>query len=146
MIKKYALKNSLGYFFVLGAGFSTSDLKKATGYEYNAAVSQKDNLNATMGIVSTLVEQPQTQSFGVNYVRKTDFDSNGNVLPNAKNPSKRRFKTFNEAWAHGQRAIYRKASAGAAEGSAGHVGFYVTETTDPVNAVVNPLTGLTNSL
>lgn len=135
-MKKYLLKKN-GFYFVLGSGFSTS---------YKAKASQLTDAQvecaAGLGYVGT--KELAIASFAVNYVRDTDLDANGNVQPNKKNPSKRRFATKDEAIQHGSRFGERRAKAGDKAGTAGHIGFYVTETTDPVNAVINWKTGLTN--
>jgi hypothetical protein len=83
---------------------------------------------------------PANKSFGVCYLRKADLVAGkptADALNNPLNPSRRRFATEAEADKHGSRFRERKASYGAAPGSAGHIGFYTIETNDPVNSVIS---------
>lgn len=139
---KNQVVSSRGSYFVAGSGFVGS-LKTATRLtsEEAAGVQQcARNMGINNSVVTTVVT-----SYAVNYIRSTDL-VNGQVQPNCKNPSKRRFATKDEAVQHGSRFGARRANAGDAEGTAGHIGFYVTETSDPVNAEINWKTGLTNPL
>lgn len=145
---KYVLKSDDGKFLVINKGF-TSEIKQAsnvTGEEADGLLSCAKSI----GINLTLMENKF--SFGVVYIRKGD--ASGVVLKKKDpvaalgqvDPSRRRFATFLEAVSHGSRFHVRRAKSGDPEGTAGHVGFYVIETTDAVNAEVNPATGLTNSI
>lgn len=143
-----ALKGTNGNYFVLGQGF-TAPLVSAASLLSNEQVASALNV----GFTGT-VEEVATKSFAVVYIRKGD--ANGTTLnkqaPNANlgqvDPSKRRFETRDEAIIHGSRFATRRArkSDPVGSGTAGHIGFYVIETNDPVNSAVNPATGLTNSL
>jgi len=89
-------------------------------------------------------------SFAVGYIRPSDV-KDGAVASNDKNPSRRRFATIEEARTHGARYYVRRAKSAKGEkkkpvGSAGHIGYYIIETGDPVTDAVNPKTGLTNKL
>ena len=137
-MKQYTLKGSNGSYYVKGEGFTASCRKKAS-----ALTDEQVNCAIELGFTGT--KEVLATSFAVNYIRAGDLDSNGQVKPNTKNPSRRRFATRDEAIKHGSRFGVRKsAERGAKPGSAGHIGFYVTESTDPVNAKVNWKTGLTN--
>ncbi len=143
---KYVLKNSLsGLFLVVGSGFVAETACKATKFDYNEALSSQ-TCAKSLGVTALLVQAPVKKSFAVNYVRPNDLNGDGTIKQNVKNPSRRRFATREEANAHGSRFGVRKAKGSRVSGSAGHIGFYVTESTDPVNATVNPETGLTNSI
>jgi len=103
-----------------------------------------------VGIVGSVEEL--VTSYAVVYIRKGEGErllkglGKNPANPNAGqvDPSKRRFATRDEADQHGSRFRTRKANASDAEGSAGHEGFFVVETSDPVNAKINWKTGLTN--
>jgi hypothetical protein len=140
-MKKYYLKgNASGLFFVLGRGFVAYD--KTTASQLTEA--QIAGAHAAGFEPATKVDV--VVSFAVNYIRQGDLDANNVVKANAKNPSSRRFATRDEANQHGSRFNVRKADKHAAPGTAGHIGYYVTESSDPVNAVINWKTGLTNPL
>jgi hypothetical protein len=146
---KYALRGSNGRYYVKGAGLSASSLSGATAVEQADLASVQTCLsNAGLGYTTAV---PCTVSFAVTYIRKTALGSDGKVYqrtPNAAmgeiDPSKRRFATFDEAVQHGSRFPARRKERSDAPGTAGHIGFYVTETNDPVNAAINWKTGLTN--
>lgn len=140
MNNKYNLIGSNGYWFVKGDGFKAASQNDAS-IVTDADISCLTNLGFVFKAKAPLVT-----SFAVCYVRKDDLNANGTVRPNAKNPSRRRFATRDEAHQHGSRFAVRKAKGSDVEGSAGHVGFYVIETNDPVNATINWKTGLTNPL
>jgi hypothetical protein len=132
MNKQYYLKNSYGYYFVLGSGFTATGkcgASKLTSAQVTCAGSN--------GFIGSTEEVAVNKSFAVNYVRPGDL-VNGKVSANGNNPSSRRFATFDEAVQHGVNFQQREASKG-------HLGFYVTESTDPVNAEINWKTRLTNS-
>lgn len=137
---KYLLKNAAGLFYVLGQGF-TATTKASASLLDCAQITCAQSL----GFLGTKVEVPVNKSFAVNYIRSENLDANGQVKPDTRNPSRRRFATKDEAIQHGSRFGVRKSKQrGAAAGSAGHIGFYVTESTDAVNAKINWKTGLTN--
>lgn len=144
MNSKYIVKNIVsGLFFLAGSGF-VADQKTAT-------VMSEDKLTVVlgaaydMGINAEAVDAPNV-SFGVNYIRQGDVNADGSISANKRNPSKRRFATRDEANQHGSRFGERKAKAGDAAGTAGHIGYWVSETNDPVNAEINWKTGLTNAI
>jgi hypothetical protein len=136
-----ALQN--GLYLVLGQGF-VGTANQASRLAADAASNAAGAAKSLFGI-DTTSEEVENRSFGVNYIRKGDI-VNGVVQPNKRNPSKRRFATKEEANQHGSRFQERRLRKGDAKGTANHIGFYVTETTDPVNAAINWATGLTNAL
>lgn len=138
-MNKYMLKNSKGFYYVKGQGFASTCNKEATALDD----AQLDTL-ADLGFEGQ--EELAFLSFAVNYIRQSNLDEDNQVCSDDRNPSKRRFATRDEAIQHGTRFGARKATADGEPGSAGHIGFYVTESTDPVNAAVNWKTGLTNSI
>lgn len=73
-------------------------------------------------------------SFAPNFIRKGDVRADGSVAANAKNPSSRRFATRAEAQQHIDRFVKIE----------GHIGGYITESRDAVNAWINPESGFTN--
>lgn len=141
MNNKYYLKGiTSGKFFVLGQGFTAATEDGASQLT-----------DAQIVAASSLGFEPfekivATVSWGVNYIRKGDMAGDGSIAANRKNPSKRRFAEKDEAIQHGSRFQERRKKRGDAAGTAGHLGFYVTETPDPVNASINWKTGLTNAL
>lgn len=151
-MNKYVLKNSDGYFFVDGKGFHATSMKGAT-------VLTNDQADCTiacsgkLGIVG-ITKVVAVTSFAVVYIRK-DFlvgstdgvhgtQKQGDKNLNQVDPSKRRFATRDEALHHGARFPERRANRGDKAGTAGHIGYYVVETNDPVNSAVNWKSGLTN--
>lgn len=148
------IKNSAGLYFVYGTGFggNLDSASRLTEAEAADVIQSASDMGITNLKVYTAPEDeaPATcvcagiTSWAVCYVRKDDLNTDGSIKTNSKNPSRRRFATREEAIAHGSRFSHRKASAGDTPGSAGHVGFWIVGTSDPVNATVNPLTGLTN--
>ncbi len=138
---KYYLKGSNGLFFVNGGGFVAS--AKA-----NASQLTQENLDCltSLGFTGTKEAVVIHKSFASNYVRPGEQNADGSTKANTKNPSKRRFATFEEAWTHGCRARSRRLLKTDQPGTCNHRGFHVTVTNDPVNANVNPLTGLTNDI
>lgn len=139
MNKKYKLQSVRnGYWFVKGQGY--------TGYNKAAAsVLTQDEVNAVAKAgFEPFYQFEAVVSYAVSYIRKGDLNDNGTVKANANNPSRRRFATRDEAIQHGSRFAERKAQGSDVPGSAGHIGFYVIETSDPVNAEINWKTGLTN--
>lgn len=141
MNKKYNLKsNKSGKWFVKGDGYTGATQKNAsalTDAEVAAVIAAGFEPFAKVAALKV--------SFAVAYVRDTDLDGT-TVKPNKRNPSKRRFATKDEAIQHGTQFGRLRKAAGDAEGTAGHVGFYVIETNDDVNASINWKTGLTNAL
>ncbi len=149
MNKLFYLKGSrTGRYFVLGSGFTASTKTSASKLTEAQVIAAR-----ALGFEPSVTENVSV-SFAVNYIRKGDVTWirkgdvtwAGTVLPNVRNPSKRRFATREEANQHGSRFAVRRAKGSNVDGSAGHVGFYVTESSDPVNASVNWSTGLTNKL
>lgn len=146
MNKQYKLRNSAELFFVAGLGF--------VGTQANATVV--DDAKATcltgLGFSYTKVEVPA--SYAVVYIRRGEgaklLAGQGKDKTDANkgqvDPSKRRFATRDEAHQHGSRFPERRANAGDQPGSAGHEGFFVVETYDAVNSVINWKSGKTNSL
>ena len=147
----YVIKNTFGVYFVENKGFTASTKAQATTFpDWNAAYAKCGCANS-MGVKTTI--EPMDKSYSVLYIRKgAKWDGSKLSLPTPDagkgqfDPSKRRFATFKEACIHASRFYLRKANAGDPEGTAGHRGVVVVETNDPVNAYVNPETGLTNSL
>lgn len=142
MSKKYVLVNpASGWYLVVNKGFvgTLSAASRLTEDEANGAAK----CAGQFGIECSLKEL--SVSYGVSYVRPGDL-KDGKVDFNTLNPSRRRFATREEANIHGRRFDVRKAKKSKVVGSAGHIGFYVIETSDPVNAAINPATGLTNKL
>ncbi len=141
---KHILKDKSGLYLIEGKGFVGTTKSAATQIDTDD-LGCAVKCAARMGVEVTVenAESVAQKSFAVCYVRPGDLD-NGAVNANGKNPSRRRFATRDEAKTHADRYNVRKASYGAAAGSAGHVGAYVIETKDPVNSAVNPATGLTN--
>ncbi len=137
--------NASGLYLVVGSGFISDTACNATKFTALEAQSQV-KCAQSLGLDVSAEEIKIEKSFAVNYIRQEDINVMGQVNPNAKNPSKRRFATRAEAVTHGSRFAVRKAKGSKIAGSAGHIGFYVTETNEPVNAAINPQTGLTNSL
>lgn len=152
MNNKYVLKNGSGLFFVEGVGFFATKASEATtlcGDSADCTIACCAKLGIT-GISKVVA----SKSWAVVYIRQGE----GIKLLNggAKNaadankgqvdPSKRRFATRDEAIQHGSRFDTRRKDRGDAPGTAGHEGFFVIETSDPVNAAVNWKTGLTNPL
>lgn len=145
--KTYKLQDSNGRYFVSGEGFSATSAVAASAVD-------EGQIQCLVGLGFEDFKKIEViQSYAVCYVRRDDKVVNGvlvQVKPDAaKNqivPSKRRFATDDEAWQHGTNARTRKANRGDEPGSAGHKGFFVVETSDPVNAKVNWKSGLTNPL
>ena len=153
-MSKYALQDTnTGFYFVLNAGFIASVLAEATPLT-SAELSNKSACALSMGINTTSVAIPEVVSYAVVYIRKGEGENllkgYGKNAPDANNgqvdPSQRRFATFDEAVQHGSRFDTRRKERGDKPGTAGHEGFFVITTNDPVNAKVNWKTGLTNSI
>lgn len=120
-MNKYYLKgNSSGRYFVLGRGFTASCKSEAS----QLTQAQVDGAIAAGFEPATKELVVASKSFAVNYVRQKDLDGRGGVNANTRNPSKRRFATNAEAVGHGRRWTEKE----------GHLGFYVTQTTDKVNS------------
>jgi hypothetical protein len=145
MQNKYTIKHSTtGLHLIVGKGFVSATQKGATEFLSGDANDQIKCAQA-MGINATYVVVPQVKSYAVNYVRTGDVNADGSINANKRNPSKRRFATKDEAIQHGSRFSERRKNANDAEGTAGHVGFWVSESFDAVNAEINWKTGLTNA-
>ncbi len=144
--KKYKLVGTNGHYFVKGRGF--------VGTVATASVLSEQDVScaANIGYSGKSIELPS--SYGVVYIRKGEgqklLAGASKTTPDANkgqvDPSKRRFATEDEAWQHGTRARERRANRTDAVGTAGHEGFFVVETYDPVNAAINWKSGLTNSI
>lgn len=151
-MSKYVLKNGSGSYFVAGRGFSGKTECEGTVYTDKSSASGSQSCLAKLGFGDSELVEVSSVSFACVYIRKGDADGikvtkkKGDANMNQIDPSKRRFATFDEARIHGSRFHVRKANRGDKPGTAGHLGYYVTETNDPVNAAVNPKTGLTNSI
>ncbi len=147
MNDKYNLKGINGKFFVKGQGF-TACTKNTASVLSNGEIA----CAAGLGYNGTAVEA--ILSYAVVYIRKGEgvklLNGGSKNTPDINkgqvDPSKRRFATEDEAWKHGTRARERRANQGDQKGTAGHEGFFVIETSDPVNSAVNWKSGLTNSL
>jgi hypothetical protein len=140
MQKKYKLQSKVsGFWFVKGQGYISS-LEAASAL----TVNEIEAIRAAGFEPFKAIEV--VTSFAVSYVRVPDLNDDGSIKDNVKNPSRRRFATRDEAIQHGSRFSVRKAKGSDVEGSAGHIGYYVIETSDPVNATINWKTGLTNAL
>lgn len=139
---KYIAKHKdSGLFYVSGQGFT------AECRDVASKLTEADtNCLKGLGFSFTTEAVKEVSSYAVNYIRLKNLDGTGGVETDNRNPSKRRFATFGEAKQHGSRFNLRVARKGDKPGSAGHIGFYVTETSDPVNAKVNFATGLTNAI
>ena len=141
---QYKVKSiATGLYMIVGHGFVGGHCE-ATVFSAVDAVLVTTN-SVTFGINDAVVEAAYI-SYAVNYIRDVDINEDGVVTPNNKNPSRRRFATRDEAVKHGSRFGERKAAKGDPSGTAGHIGFYVMESSDPVNAEINWKTGLTNQI
>lgn len=142
----YKIKN-YGVAFVEGKGFPSFSYDSQHAVFATLAEAQtKLACLKSAGYSAAAIENPKVITFAVGYIRKSDLNPDGSVKSNSKNPSRRRFATADERDQHGSRFAERKAKGSDVPGSAGHIGWYGIETTDPVNATINWKTGLTNSL
>lgn len=147
------LKNIAGMYFVFGSGFVASSVAAATRLETEQAIDLQDCAKA-MGQGETTVESVANKSYAVCLIRKGQLQPDGSITGTTVSsgwpltPTRRRFATREEAITHGGRFATRRASKSdpVGSGTAGHLGYYVIETDDPVNAAVNPDTGLTNPI
>lgn len=151
-MKQVILRTANGQYLIEGRGFVGSK-NEATRFSPEQ-VDCKVKCAATFGLTAS-PEEVQNISFAVVYIRENDTVTiDGGrvavnfVAPNGaagqRNPSRRRFATHKEACIHGSRFYLRRKNRGDEPGSANHKGVVVIETNDPVNAAVNPATGLTN--
>jgi len=141
---QYKVKSiATGLYMIVGHGFVGSRCEATVIDGVGANLIAINSV--TFGINDAVVEAAYT-SYSVNYIRDVDINECGVVTPNDKNPSRRRFATRDEAVKHRSRFGDRKAAKGDPAGTAGHIGFYVTESSDPVNAEINWKTGLTNQV
>lgn len=147
------IKNGEGKYFVHGSGFVGSE-STATTFESCSDAQGTIKCLASVGItgVEVVNKAIEHKSFAVCYIREKDINANGGVT-NKKlesgwpsTPSPRRFASFGEAVVHGSRFQERRVNRDDKPGTCNHKGFYVIETKDPVNAKVNPATGLTNTI
>ena len=146
-MNKVVIKNTKsGLFFVEGTGFAGSQAS-ATRFANAAEADQVLKCAARFGIAvgdsvieaavevdPNIKQNADGSSFAVNFVRAKSINADGSINTHRLNPSKRRFATIEEARHHGSRFVTIEK----------HLGFYVTKTTDPVNAWVNQGTGKTN--
>jgi len=143
MNKKYALRgNVTGRFYVVGRGFVATSVAGATKMT-SAEATQVQDCGRKFGAEASTA-QAVAGSWAVNYIRAENLTSTGQVKSDTRNPSKRRFATKDEAVQHGSRFGERRKRAGDENGTAGHVGFWVSESSDAVNSEINWKTGLTN--
>lgn len=139
-MSKYIVQNG-GTFYVQGKGFATlfkSTATQLTSAEADGVINCAKNMGQGGAIKVQL-----NKSFAVFYIRPEDILGEG-VRPNSKSPSSKRFATREEANTHGARFADRVKRG--TDTPVGHIGFYVKESTDAVNAYVNAETGLTNNL
>ncbi len=134
-----------GLYLVKDKGFIARVPQEATAFTDSEAVSVQECVKSVTG-ASTVAEtftaptdpnikqNADGKSFAVSYVRAKQLRGDGSINTHKLNPSKRRFATYDEATHHGRRFMAIEK----------HLGFYVTETFDRVNAYVNKVTGKTN--
>lgn len=139
------VKNSqTGLYFVQDKGFSGTGVTATRFGDHDGAQDVVDCAKS-MGIVAAIeevkaeanphiVQNANGISYAPNYIRKGDVKADGSVAANRNNPSPRRFRTESEASHHAAR--FKRIEK--------HSGFFVTESTDPVNAWVNQVSGKTN--
>lgn len=148
---KFIIKTNTAYTLYFKQGQTGGVVKdQATVFESKCDAEKTVACLKNVGIVGSVEEL--VTSYAVVYIRKGEGVrllkglGKNPANPNAGqvDPSKRRFATRDEADQHGSRFRTRKANAGDQDGSAGHEGFFVVETSDPVNAKINWKTGLTN--
>lgn len=137
------IKNASGLYFVEGKGFAGKTSAQATAYTADKAKATIDCVVACgLGPVmaedlpedSNIIQNADGKSYAVSFVRPKQLRSDGTINSHKLNPSKRRFRTHEEAVHHGCRFMEIE----------NHLGFYVTTTYDRVNAYVNRVTGKTN--
>jgi len=145
-MSKVIVKNASSNNYVLAAGGFTTAIGLAQVFENAAAASGVIAQAAKFGVVLLTVAAPAQKSWAVGYIRSGDLNTDRSIKSNTNNPSRRRFATKGEAMQHGSRFAERKAKGSRVVGSAGHIGYYLIETNDPVNASVNPATGKSNKL
>ena len=141
-------------FFVKGKGFVEEDAAQATQYDnYADADRQLESLkDAGIGADAEVVDAPAPppvavepegeaipqnadgSSWEIYYVRPRDLRADGSVVPNAKNPSARRFAKREDAARHGDRFVTIEK----------HAGFFLKLVQLPATAYINAETGLTN--
>jgi hypothetical protein len=143
-MSKVLIKNTEGKYLVTGSGFvgnstnatqfCSEEAGDVQGCASSLGIQTTKEAVAEVVTCKNLVQNPDGSSYAVSFVRAKDLDGSGRVSAHRLNPSKRRFKTEQEARHHGARFVRIE----------GHRGFYVTKTQDPVNAWVNVTTGKTN--
>lgn len=140
------VKSVHGSFFIQGRGF-TGTKEKATRFKSEAEAEEVRKCAEQMGLGNSTVEcggeapavDPGVQqnydgsSYAVSFIRKKDIQYDGSIRAHRLNPSKRRFRTEQEANQHGIR--FTKIEK--------HVSHYVTRVQEPVNAYVTA-NGYTN--
>lgn len=148
-MSRHVIKNSSGSYFVAGRGFVGESEQEGTSYTKDSG-NQAVSCIGSLGFGSGSLVEVKSSSFAVVHIRKGDVDGvkvskrSPNGAMNERDPSRRRFETVEEARAHGARYHVRRAYRKDPPGTAGHQGYFVIETNDPVNAKVNWKTGLTN--
>lgn len=144
------LKNEKdGLYFEEGKGF-VSQLATATRFEQyeqdgeiEDIVDSADRLGISVieedapegdggGECGCIKQNPDGSSFAVRFIRSKDVKADGSIA--AHKPSARRFASKEEAEHHALRFVKIEK----------HVGATVIQTSDPVNAYVNKVTGKTN--
>lgn len=139
------IKNTSGLYLVKDKGFIARVPAEATTFTDKEFVEVLGCIRSVTGMAAVaedfvvptdpnIKQNASGVSFAVSYVRAKQLRSDGSINTHKLNPSKRRFATHEEATHHGRRFMSIEK----------HLGFYVTETRDPVNAYVNKVTGKTN--
>ena len=138
------IKNTTsGLYFITGKGLvakSAAEASKFTEASIGSTMECLTNCGLGPVVAENVASDPNIQqnydgiSYAVSFVRPKQLRSDGSINTHKLNPSKRRFRTHDEAVHHGSRFMAIEK----------HLGFYVTTTRDPVNAYVNRVTGKTN--
>lgn len=151
--EQYLIKNeTTDAYYIKGSGFTGTEATATRFDDFDDAdeaisaletLGNEDELEivdapkaakVTGGASCAVVQNEDGTSFAVSFVRPKDLNTDGTVKSHKLNPSKRRFKTKDEAWHHASRFVVLE----------GHLGAYITVTKDPVNSYVNKVTGFTN--
>ncbi len=146
---EYVIKNTkTGLYYVDGEGFVATSEAEADLFYCLDEADEVIDAAAGFGIDAELVDVTDEEtegdanikqnadgtSFAVSFIRPKDLNADGSINSHKLNPSKRRFATKAEAQHHGARFATTQ----------NHLGYYVTTRSEPVNAYVNKVTGLTN--
>lgn len=154
MSSTYILKNGCtGLYFVSGKGYVGNKQEASRLSTIEAGVIRNNGVSFGLAFGSVIVENGHT-SWAVVYIREGEgrklLDGLSKPSPDASknqlDPSRRRFADRDEALHHGARFPERRKEAGDKPGTAKHEGYFVVQTSDPVNSKVNWKTGLTNSI